>query len=102
MYTSLAREDTSMAEIREVYEKSYASSSFVRILPEGQLPELRNVRGTMFCDINFVKDARTNRLIVLSAIDNLCRGASGQAVGNANLMFGLPLETGLMLAPLAP
>ena len=102
MYTTLVREDTSMAEIREVYEKSYANSSFVRILPEGQLPELRNVRGTMFCDINFVKDARTNRLIVLSAIDNLCRGASGQAVGNANLMFGLPLETGLMLAPLAP
>jgi N-acetyl-gamma-glutamyl-phosphate reductase len=74
----------------------------VRVLPLGSLPELRNVRGTMFCDIALVKDERAGRLIILSAIDNLCRGASGQAIANANLMFGLSLEAGLKLAPAAP
>lgn len=56
----------------------------------------------MFCDVGVVTDLRTGRLVILSAIDNLCRGASGQAVANANLMFSLPVETGLMLAPLMP
>lgn len=91
-----------MAAVREAYEAAYAPHPFVRVLPEGALPELRNVRGTMFCDIALVPDARINRLIVVSAIDNLCRGASGQAVANANLMSGLPLETGLRMAPMAP
>lgn len=56
----------------------------------------------MFCDIGLVVDPRTNRLIVVSAIDNLCRGASGQALANANLMLGLEITTGLDLAPLMP
>ena len=102
MYTTLVDSQMSIETVREVYEEAYENMSFVRILAEGQLPELRNVRGTMFCDINVVKDSRTNRLIGLAAIDHLCRGASGQAVANANLMFDLPLETGLYLAPLAP
>lgn len=102
MYTTLVKADTDVATVRQVYQRAYQDSPFVRILPQGQLPDLRNVRGTMYCDINFVKDPRTNRLIILSAIDNLCRGASGQAVANGNLMFGLPLETGLRLVPLAP
>ena len=56
----------------------------------------------MFCDLGLVVDPRTNRLIILAAIDNLCRGASGQALANANLMCGLPVDTGLeRLAPLA-
>ena len=91
-----------MADIRRAYLSEYSKHHFVRVLPEGQLPDLKNVRGTMYCDIGMVYDARTGKVILLSAIDNLCRGASGQAVANANLMFGLPLETGLRFAPLAP
>ncbi len=88
--------------VYEAYTAAYAPHPFVRVLPKGALPELRNVRGTMFCDIALVHDARVNRFIFVSAIDNMCRGASGQAVANANLMFGLPLETGLMLPPMVP
>ena len=70
-------------------------------MPKGALPETRFVRGSMFCDLGLVVDPRTGRLIIISAIDNLCRGASGQAMANANLMCGLPVGTGLdMLAPL--
>ncbi|MDL2314065.1 N-acetyl-gamma-glutamyl-phosphate reductase, partial [Desulfovibrio sp. OttesenSCG-928-C14] len=90
----------SLDEIHAVYREAYAPHRFVRVLPQGQLPALRNVRGTMFCDIALVLDQRTNKLIVLSTIDNLCRGASGQALANANLMCGLPLDAGLNLAPL--
>jgi N-acetyl-gamma-glutamyl-phosphate reductase len=89
-------------DIAAAYEKAYAPHPFVRVLPKGQLPELRYVRGTMFCDIALVYDARVKRLIILSAIDNLCRGASGQAIANANLMRGLDLSTGLKLAPMTP
>jgi N-acetyl-gamma-glutamyl-phosphate reductase len=60
------------------------------------------VRGTFFCDIALVPDPRTGSLIIVSSIDNLCRGASGQAVANANLMCGLPLGTGLAQAALVP
>ncbi len=88
--------------VRDMYVKAYESHIFVRVLPPGTLPEARNVRGTMFCDIAVVYDPRTQRLIIVSAIDNLCRGASGQAIANANLMCGLPVETGLLLAPMVP
>jgi N-acetyl-gamma-glutamyl-phosphate reductase len=72
------------------------------VLPAGTLPETRWVRGTNFCDIGLVTDPRTDRLIVVSAIDNLCRGASGQAVANANLMLGLAEDAGLPKAALMP
>lgn len=88
--------------IRPRYEEFYAGRRWVRILPEGVLPETRWVRGTNFCDIGIVTDPRTNRLIVVTAIDNLCRGASGQAVANANLMLELGEETGLPFAALMP
>jgi N-acetyl-gamma-glutamyl-phosphate reductase len=101
IYTQL-RGDTPVDVIQSVYESAYAPHPWVRVLPQGVLPETRSVRGTMFCDIGLVKDPRTGRLIVLSAIDNLCRGASGQALANANLMAGLPVDTGLNLAPLVP
>jgi N-acetyl-gamma-glutamyl-phosphate reductase len=89
-------------EIHAAYEAYYADKPWVRVLPLGMLPETRYVRGTMFCDIGLVVDPRTGRLIVVSAIDNLCRGASGQAVACANLMSGLPVDAGLHLAPLMP
>ena len=73
----------SQADAQRVYEETWADSPWVRVLPSGQLPETRNVRGTMFCDMSVIVDPRTNRLIVVSVIDNVCRGASGQAIANA-------------------
>lgn len=101
-YAWLADPLTTLDAVREAYLETWADAPWVRVLPRGALPETRFVRGSMFCDIGLVVDPRTERLIVVSAIDNLCRGASGQALANANLMFGLPMETGLMAAPLLP
>ena len=101
IYTKLTQVMT-VEEIQALYTAYYADKPWVRVLPVGKLPETRYVRGTMFCDIGLVVDPRTNRLIVVSAIDNLCRGASGQAVACANLMSGLPVDAGLNLAPMMP
>ena len=90
------------ADAQRIYEETWARSPWVRVLPTGQLPETRNVRGTMFCDMSVIVEPRTNRLIVVSVIDNICRGASGQAIANANLMCGLPVETGLQLCAMMP
>ncbi|WP_272701588.1 N-acetyl-gamma-glutamyl-phosphate reductase [Desulfovibrio sp. Fe33] len=101
IYTRLKGE-TSLKEVRQVYTDFYSDKPLVRVLPEGQLPETRFVRGTVFCDIGLVVDPRTGRLIILSAIDNLCRGASGQALMNANLICGLDIDEGLPMAPMMP
>ncbi len=101
MYATL-KADISLDAVHDIYTKTWSQSPWVRVLPQGQLPETKNVRGTMFCDIGLVVDPRTQKLIVVSAIDNVCRGASGQALANANIMMGLPVTTGLMLAPLMP
>ena len=101
IYTKLST-PLSQADVQALYEDFWKNSPWVRVMPAGKLPETRNVRGTMFCDIAVTVDERTGRLIITSAIDNLCRGASGQAVANANLMFGLPVNTGLNFAPLVP
>lgn len=101
IYTKLTRTAT-VEEIRALYAAHYADKPWVRVLPVGKLPETRYVRGTMFCDIGVVVDPRTGRLVIVSAIDNLCRGASGQAVACANLMSGLPVDAGLNLAPMMP
>ena len=101
IYGTLSR-NVDMETLHGLYTEFYAAHPWVRVLPPGQLPETRNVRGTMFCDIGLVLDPRVNRCIVVSAIDNLCRGASGQALANANLMCGLDLHSGLDLAPLMP
>ena len=83
-------------------ERVFLLSGDAFVLPAGRLPETRYVRGSMFCDLGLVVDPRTGRLIIVSAIDNICRGASGQALANANLMCGLPVEEGLDAAPLLP
>jgi N-acetyl-gamma-glutamyl-phosphate reductase len=94
------RTDTGQTEIERLYRDFYRDQPFVRIRDEN--PSLKDVRGSNFCDIKPVFDPRTNRIIVLSAIDNLIKGAAGQAVQNMNIMFGLPQETGLMHIPLQP
>lgn len=101
IYTKLKDPATTLDQVREAFTSTWAHSPWIRVLPKGSLPETRFVRGSMFCDLGLVVDPRTGRLTILSAIDNLCRGASGQALANANLMCGLPVGTGLdMLAPL--
>ncbi len=104
IYTQLSQPLDEKA-VHDLYKEFYASvyankllmmeRPWVRILPLGELPNTQHVRGTMFCDIGLTVDKRTNRLIVTSAIDNLSRGASAQALANANLMSGLPVDTGL-------
>jgi N-acetyl-gamma-glutamyl-phosphate reductase len=101
IYTRL-KGTTTLDEVHAIYTDFYAEKPLVRVLPKGQLPETRFVRGTVFCDIGLVVDPRTGRLVILSAIDNLCRGASGQALMNANLICGLDIDEGLPMAPMMP
>ena len=81
--------------IREVYHRWYDHAPFVRLLPRGKFPAMSHVRGTNCCDIGCHFDEANKRAILVSAIDNLVKGAAGQAVQNMNIMFGLPEETGL-------
>ncbi len=89
-------------ELRCHLEDFYKTAPFVQVLPSGSFPNVLNVRGTNFCHIGLKLDHRTGRLIMVSAIDNLCRGASGQAVQNMNLMEKLDEGTGLKALALYP
>ena len=75
---------------------------FVRILEQGVCPETKWVEGSNYVDVNFKLDERTNRVVMMGAMDNLVKGAAGQAVQNMNLMFGLDESTGLELVPVFP
>ncbi|MBV9503852.1 MAG: N-acetyl-gamma-glutamyl-phosphate reductase, partial [Acidobacteriia bacterium] len=79
-----------------IYEKRYGGEPFIRLLEPGQAPDLRGVARTNFCDLGVTLDARTGRAVVVSAIDNLVKGAAGQAIQNMNLMLGLPETEGLL------
>ncbi len=100
-YASLKRQ-VSPEEVRAVYEKYYEKEAFVRVLEDGVCPQTRWVEGSNFVDVNFKIDPRTNRIIMMGAMDNLVKGAAGQAVQNMNLMFGLPETEGLWMAPVFP
>lgn len=89
-------------DVLKLYQDSYGSEPFVRMMPIGALPATQYVRGSNFCDIGLAIDSRTNRIIVVSAIDNIVKGAAGQAVHNMNLMCGFAEETGLNAAPFFP
>lgn len=89
-------------EIRAAYEKYYAGEKFIRLLEDGVCPETKWVEGSNYVDIGFVIDERTGRIVMMGAIDNLVKGAAGQAVQNMNLMFGLPESEGLDLVPMFP
>jgi len=84
-------------EIQGFYQNAYGNAPFVRVLNPGQLPSTLHVRGTNYCDIGWRIEHRTGRIIAISAIDNLVRGASGQAICNMNLMFGFDEDEGLKL-----
>ena len=100
-YASLAK-NLSEEEIRAVYQDYYGSEEFVRVLKPGVCPETRWVKGSNFVDVNIKTDPRTGRVIMMGAMDNLVKGAAGQAIQNMNLMFGLPEDKGLKLVPMFP
>lgn len=82
-------------EVVELYKEFYKDEYFVRVKPAGTLPETKNVAGSNFVDIGVVVDERLNRAVVVSALDNIYKGAAGQAVQNMNIMFGLEEKTGI-------
>lgn len=88
------------SHIRDIFETYYRQERFVRVLPEGVLPHTGRVRGSNFCDIGFCLSGK--QLVVISAIDNLVKGASGQAIQNMNIMLGYDENTGLDVTPLYP
>lgn len=94
IYSKL-KEEMTLEQVRSIYEEFYRSEYFVRLLPPSILPQTKAVAGSNHCDVVPVVDPRTGRVVVISAIDNLIKGAAGQAVQNMNLMFGLPETTGL-------
>lgn len=92
----------SVQDIRKTLQNKYSSAPFVHVLQEGQLPSTRDVYGTNSCVIGIANGRTPNKAVIVSVIDNLCKGASGQAVQNMNLMFGLAENTGLRDLPLFP
>ena len=102
--TSYASLKTGMdtAQVHEIFVRRYGNEPFVRVCPPGQLPQIKHVVGSNFCDIGVQVDARTRRVIVVSAEDNLIKGAAGQAIHNMNLMCGFEETEGLRAAPLFP
>ncbi|MCR4442692.1 MAG: N-acetyl-gamma-glutamyl-phosphate reductase [Peptococcaceae bacterium] len=91
-----------LKKIEQVYREFYSGEPFVRVLPAGRVPQTKWVLGTNFCDIGLVWDERTKRLVVISAIDNLVKGASGQAVQNMNIMCGFEEKMGLDMIAVYP
>lgn len=100
-YASLVK-DVSWEDVREAYEKYYKDEYFIRLLDRDVCPQTKWVEGSNYVDIGFKLDHRTNRIIMMGALDNLVKGAAGQAVQNMNLMFGLDETEGLRLVPMFP
>ena len=100
-YASL-KKDVTYEEVKAIYDKYYADEKFVRVLEKDVCPQTKWVEGSNYVDVNFKIDPRTNRIIMMGAIDNLIKGAAGQAVQNMNLMFGLKESEGLELVPMFP
>lgn len=98
-YTKPIR-DISTEELEQVFKDYYSNEPFVRVRKD--LPSLKQVRGTNFCDLYVTFDERTNTIISIGVIDNLVKGAAGQAVQNMNIMLGLPEEAGLNISPIQP
>ena len=96
------RKKLSYEDVKAVYDKYYEDEYFVRVLNKDVYPETRWVEGSNFVDVNFKIDLRTRRVIMMGAIDNLVKGAAGQAVQNMNLMFGFDEAEGLHQIPMLP
>ena len=100
-YANLEKEVT-YEEVKAVYDKYYKDEYFIRVLNKDETPETRWVEGSNFVDVNFKIDERTGRIIMMGALDNLVKGAAGQAVQNMNIIFGLPENEGLQQVPMFP
>lgn len=100
-YAKLTKEVT-YEEVKAVYDKYYKNEKFVRVLEKDMYPQTKWVEGSNYVDVNFKIDPRTHRIIMMGAIDNLVKGAAGQAVQNMNLMFGEEETEGLNLVPMFP
>lgn len=94
--------NVSYEDVKAIYDNYYKQEPFVRVLEKGICPETKWVEGSNYVDVNFQIDARTNRIIMMGAMDNLVKGAAGQAIQNMNLLFGLPENEGLQLIPMFP
>lgn len=101
MYATV-KDDTSVEKLISLYKESYADDYFVRIREAGNFPSTKEVYGSNFCDIGITYDERTKRITVVSVIDNLVKGASGQAVQNMNKMLGIDEKTGIDFMPVFP
>jgi N-acetyl-gamma-glutamyl-phosphate reductase len=101
IYATLGK-NVSVADLLDIYKEFYEDEKFVRIYKMGMFPNISSVRGSNYCDIGLTVDKRTGRVVIISAIDNLIKGAAGQAIQNMNLMCGLKEDTGLGLLPLFP
>ena len=95
--TGKLKDSTSSAKLREVYENFYSHSKFVQVLPKGQMPMTNSVLGTNNVSMQIALDSHVNRIVISTVIDNLGKGAAGQAIQNANLMFNLAEDAGLQL-----
>lgn len=100
-YASLKKEVT-YEEVKAIYDAYYGKEQFVRVLDKDVCPETKWVEGSNYVDVNFKLDPRTNRVIMMGAMDNLVKGAAGQAVQNMNLMFGFAENEGLQGVPMFP
>ncbi len=98
-YASLTKEVT-YEEVKAAYDKYYQNERFVRVLEKDVLPQTRWVKGSNYVDVNFKIDPRTKRIVMMGAIDNMVKGAAGQAIQNMNLMFGLEESEGLLTLPM--
>lgn len=102
IYADLLKNDITEADLFEAYKSFYNGKSFVRICDVGTFPNISSVKGSNNCDIGFKVDKRTGRVVVVSVIDNLVKGAAGQAIQNMNLMCGFPEDEGLKAVALFP
>ena len=100
-YGNLKKEVT-YEEVKSIYDNYYEKDQFIRVLEKDIVPETRWVEGSNYVDINFKIDTRTKRIIIMGAMDNLVKGAAGQAIQNMNIMFGLKEDTGLLQVPMFP
>lgn len=101
IYTNI-KKDISEQNLFSLYKRYYSGKTFIRVLEQGRFPFTKDVRGTNFCDIGFKVDQRVGRIIVITAIDNLGKGAAGQAIQNMNIMMGLGEKEGLLHPGLSP
>jgi N-acetyl-gamma-glutamyl-phosphate reductase len=100
-YVNLTRK-LKTEEALSLFQEHYSKEPFIRIYPGGVLPNTKDVRGTNYCDIGVKVNETDGRMVVVTAIDNLVKGAAGQAVQNMNIMLGFPETMGLEIVPLSP